>query len=87
MRVLLLSSVLLVPFAWGQQGEVVAMANGIRVYASELPIQAKLASLRRQEYDAKVQAAREVATRKILEKAAADKGMSLDQFLASEVDN
>jgi protein-disulfide isomerase len=74
------------PLMFGQ-GEVVATANGAPIYASELPIQAKLASLRRQEYDAKVQAAREVAARKILEKAAADKGMALDQFLASEVDN
>ncbi len=74
-------------YAQAPSGAVVATANGIPVYESELGIQTKLAQLRRQEYDAKVQAAREVAARKILEKAAADKGLPLDKFLASEVDN
>jgi protein-disulfide isomerase len=68
-------------------GEVVATVNGTPIYASELPIQAKLASLKRQEYDAKVQAARELAAKKIVEKAAQAKGQTVDQFLAAEVDN
>jgi protein-disulfide isomerase len=68
-------------------GEVVATVNGTPIYASELPIQAKLASLKRQEYDAKVQAARELAAKIIVEKAAKAKGQTVDQFLAAEVDN
>ena len=68
-------------------GEVVATVNGAPIYASELPIQAKLASLKRQEYDAKVQAARELAAKKIVEKAAQAKGQTMEEFLAAEVDN
>ncbi len=70
-----------------QGGEVVATVNGTPIYASELPIQTKLASLKRQEYDAKVQAARELAAKKIVEKAAQAKGQTVDQFLAAEVDD
>ncbi len=67
--------------------EIVATVNGSPIFASELPIQAKMAALRRQEYEAKVEAAREMAAKKIIEKAAAAKGQTMEQFLASEVDN
>lgn len=69
------------------KGEVVATVNGAPIYESELPIQAKLASLKRQEYDAKVQAARELAAKQVVEKAAKAKGQTVDEFLAAEVDN
>ncbi len=69
------------------QGEVVATVNGTPIYASELPIQAKLTALKRQEYDAKVQAARELAAKKIVEKAAQAKGQTVDEFLEAEVDS
>ena len=65
-------------------GEVVATVNGTPIYSSELPIQSKLAALKRQEYDAKVQAARELAAKKIVEKAAQAKGQTVDQFLAAK---
>jgi predicted DsbA family dithiol-disulfide isomerase len=81
---------LTLPFLAAQSAppaEVVATVNGTPIYASELPIQAKIASLRRQEYDTKVQAARELAAKKIVEKAAQAKGQTMDQFLAAEVDN
>jgi protein-disulfide isomerase len=67
--------------------EVVATVNGAPIYSSELPIQAKIAALRRQEYDAKVDAAREMAAKRVIEKAAAAKGQTLEQFLAAEVDD
>ena len=82
-----LSSIAAAQSSSSQGGEVVATVNGTPIYASELPIQTKLASLKRQEYDAKVQAARELAAKKIVEKAAKAKGQTVDQFLAAEVDD
>jgi predicted DsbA family dithiol-disulfide isomerase len=60
--------------------------NGAEIRESDLPIQAQLASLAKQEYDVKIRAVQTAIGRKVLELAAKAKGVTVDQFVAQEVD-
>ena len=66
---------------------VVALVDGAEITEDELNIQAQTAQLKKQEYDLKARAVENAVSRKILEKAAAAKNLSTEEFLRQEVDS
>jgi protein-disulfide isomerase len=65
---------------------VVAIVNGVEIRESDLNLHAQLASLAKQEYDIKMRAVQTAIGRKVIEQAAKEKGLTVEQFIVLEVD-
>jgi len=65
---------------------VLAIVNGVEIRESDLNLQAQLASLAKQEYEIKLRAVQTAIGRKVIEQAAQEKGLTVDQFIRLEVD-
>jgi protein-disulfide isomerase len=70
-----------------RQNQVVAIVDGVEVTARDLRVQAQLVQLRKQEYEIQARAVEGAVSRKILERAAASRSLSPEEFLQQEVDN
>ncbi len=70
-----------------RQNQVVATVDGVEITARDLRVQAQLVQLRKQEYEIQARAVEGAIARKILERAATARSLSLEEFLQQEVDN
>lgn len=68
-------------------GEVVAFLDGEPIRSAELEelVASTLNDLREQEYQVKTQAIRQIAVKRLLEKEAAERGITLDELFKAEV--
>ncbi len=86
LRLATLTVVSVAAFAQQPAPGVLATVNGVEIRESDLAIQAQLATLAKQEYEVKLRALQTAIGRKVIELAAKEKGLTVDQFVIQEVD-